>query len=92
MGGENYFVPVDANIARDADVPVEGVRISDYMRQLGALPLRVGIVVLDAGRAHPFKLDGQPLAGGLALVEPDARILVAFNAAPGTVGPNELPQ
>src|SRR5713226_2911881 len=34
MGGENYYVPVGANITRDADVPVEGVRISDYMRQL----------------------------------------------------------
>jgi uncharacterized caspase-like protein len=30
-----------------------------------------------------------PLAGGLALVEPDPNILVAFNAAPGTIGPNE---
>src|SRR6267378_8638190 len=42
MGGENYFVPIDANITRDADVPVEGVRVSDYIRQLAGLPLRVG--------------------------------------------------
>src|SRR3981081_4271276 len=32
---------------------------------------------------------GAPLRGGLALVEPDANMLVAFNAAPGTIGPNE---
>src|SRR5260370_35964975 len=89
MGGENYCVPVGANVTRAAGVPVEGVRISDYMRQLGALPLRVGIVVLDAAAAHPSTLAAQPLAGGLALVEPDPKILVAFNAAPGTVGPNE---
>ena len=30
---------------------------------------------------------GAPLAGGLALVDPDAGVLIAFNAAPGTVAP-----
>ncbi|MDH8008515.1 caspase family protein, partial [Klebsiella pneumoniae] len=28
------------------------------------------------------------LAGGLALIEPDPKSLIAFNAAPGTVAPN----
>jgi hypothetical protein len=34
-----------------------------------------------------FASSGQPLAGGLALMQPDAGTLIAFNAAPGTVGP-----
>ncbi len=29
LEGENYFVPIDARIARDTDVPAEAVRISD---------------------------------------------------------------
>ena len=29
LEGENYFVPVDARIARDIDVPLEALRISD---------------------------------------------------------------
>jgi uncharacterized caspase-like protein len=89
VGGENYFVPVDAKIARDSDLPVEGVRIADYIHQLAAQRLRAGIVVVDAARANPFTLTGGPLASGLALTEPDANTLVAFNAAPGTVAPNE---
>src|SRR5712671_2008461 len=89
MSGENYFLPIDANVARDTDLPVEGVRVADYIRQLGTLPLRAGIFVLDGARAIPFTPAGQPLAGGLALVEPDPNMLVAFNAAPGTIGPNE---
>jgi uncharacterized caspase-like protein len=89
VSGENYFLPVDANIARDTDLPVEGVRIADYIRQLGTLPLRAGIFVVDGARAIPFTPAGQPLAGGLALVEPDQNMLVGFNAAPGTIGPNE---
>lgn len=89
LEGENYFVPIDAKIARDSDVPVELVRISDYTRPLAALKLKANIIVLDAARAHPFAKSGQPLASGLLLVEPDSGMLVAFNAAPGTVAPQE---
>src|SRR5882762_7677431 len=85
LTGENYFVPVDARIARDTDVPVEAIRISDYTHQLAALPLKAGVIVLDAARSNPFAKEGQPLAGGLALVDPDPKMLIAFSSAPGTV-------
>jgi uncharacterized caspase-like protein len=87
LEGENYFVPIDAKIPRDVDVPSEALRISDYSRPLAALKLKASIVVLDTARASPFAQSGQPLAGGLALVEPDPGLLVAFNSAPGTVAP-----
>src|SRR5713226_8054122 len=89
LEGENYFVPVDGRIARDADIPAEALRISDYTRPLAALKLKASIVVLDAARANPFAQSGPPLAGGLALVEPEPGMLIAFNAAPGTVAQNE---
>jgi uncharacterized caspase-like protein len=89
LAGENYFIPVDSSVSRDVDVPIEGLRISDYTRQLASLPLKASIVVLDAARQQPFVEGGQPIAGGLALVEPDPHMLIAFNAAPGTVAPNE---
>ena len=87
LEGENYFVPVDAKIAHDTDVAAEALRLSDYTRPLSALKLKATIVVLDAARANPFAQSGQPLAGGLALVDPDPGMLIAFNAAPGTVAP-----
>jgi uncharacterized caspase-like protein len=87
LEGENYFVPIDAKIARDADIPSEALRVSDYSRPLAALKLKAAIVVLDAARANPFAKSDPPLAGGLALVEPDPGLLIAFNAAPGTVAP-----
>src|SRR6202049_2754978 len=89
LGGENYFIPVDSTLSRDVDIPVEGLRISDYTRQLASLPLNASIVVLDAARQQPFIEGGQQIASGLALVEPDPHMLIAFNAAPGTVAPNE---
>src|SRR6185369_14680462 len=85
--GENYFVPVDSNIGRDTDIPVEGLRLSDYMRQLGTLPLKAGIMVIDAARQQPF-VQSQ-IASGLSLVEPAQHMLIAYNAAPGTVAPVE---
>ena len=69
--GENYFVPIDANIRRDEDIPIEAFRISDFMRPLSGLPGTVKIVVIDAARQHPFAPAGLPLASGLALVDPD---------------------
>lgn len=89
LAGENYFIPVDSNISRDTDIPTEALRIGDYVRQLASVPLKASIVVLDAARAQPFIEGGQPIASGLALVEPEANMLIAFNAAPGTVAPEE---
>src|SRR6202048_4686071 len=89
LEGENYFVPTDANIARDVSVSSEALRLSDYTRPLAALGIKASIVILDGARASPFAKSGPPLAGGLALVEPDQGTLIAFNAAPGTVAQNE---
>jgi uncharacterized caspase-like protein len=89
FNGDNYFVPVDANIQRDADVPLQALRISDFTQPLAGLPARVKIVILDAARENPFARSGEPLASGLVLIDPVPGIAFAFNAAPGTVGPNE---
>ncbi|MBI5129834.1 MAG: caspase family protein [Rhodopseudomonas palustris] len=86
--GENYFIPVDSRIARDTDIPTEGLRIGDYLRQLAALPLKTSVVVLDLAREQPF-VPGGSIASGLAMVEPNPKMLIAFNAAPGTVAPEE---
>ena len=89
FNGENYFVPIDADIQRDVDVPLQAIRVSDFTQPLAALPGRVKIVILDAARQNPFGGGNQPLAGGLALVEPMPSMAMAFNAAPGTVAPDE---
>jgi uncharacterized caspase-like protein len=89
LAGENYFIPVDTDISRDTDIPIEGIRISDYTHQLASLPLKASIVVLDAGRQQPFIEGNSQIASGLALVDPENNMLIAYNAAPGTVAPPE---
>ena len=87
--GENYFVPVDADIQRDIDMPLQAIRVSDLTQPLAALPGHVKIMILDAARQNPFARGDQPLASGLALVDPTPSMAIAFNAAPGTVAPDE---
>jgi uncharacterized caspase-like protein len=87
--GENYLAGVDARIDGAGDVPMNAIRVADFVKPLAALQIKQRIVVLDAARKNPFVATGQPLAGGLAMMQPDDGSLVAFNAAPGTIGPEE---
>jgi uncharacterized caspase-like protein len=87
--GDNYFVPVDAQIRRDADVPIDAVKISDFSHALAQTPGKARIIVLDAARANPYASQGSALAPGLALVDPEPGELIAFNAAPGTLAGDE---
>ena len=82
LEGENYLVPVDARIARDSDVPIEGFRLSDLMRSLATTPVRVRVVMVDAAREHPLAATGQPIAKGLGLVDAPQGFLVAFSETP----------
>jgi uncharacterized caspase-like protein len=85
LEGENYLVPIDADIARDSDIPIRTLRLTEAMHELATLHLKATFVVLDAARVSPFALSGQPLASGLAWAEPESNMLVAFSATPGTV-------
>jgi uncharacterized caspase-like protein len=82
--GENYLVPVDAHIARYADVPAQAFRLNDLVRELADLPAAARIIVLDASRDHGFGRDTkEAVPPGLAMMDPPAGMLIAFAAAPG---------
>ena len=84
--GENYLVPIDADISEAPDAPVRALRLSDLVHALAALHVKETFIILDMARAGPFVLPGR--AGGLAWAEPEGNMLIAFNAAPGTVAPD----
>ena len=90
-GGENYVVPVDATITRDADVAGAAVRLADLMAPLEALPAIARLFLFDLARDNPFaKVGDMPLAGGLALAVAPKGSLYAFNTQPGAVAPREV--
>src|SRR5712671_2613498 len=83
--GDNYLIPVDAQLERDSDIPIEGIRLFDLLRPLADAPATTKIVVLDATHPLPFQIQGGQLARGLGAIESSPGMLVAFSSAPGTI-------
>jgi tetratricopeptide (TPR) repeat protein len=90
MNGAAYLIPVDAKLERDTHVPDETVALSRVLEKVeGARKLR--LVVLDACRNNPFvsrmvRSSGatRSIGRGLAAIEPEGGVLVAYSAKHGT--------
>src|SRR5829696_8172694 len=81
--GENYLVPTDANIDREADVPLATMRLADVMKAVETLPTKMRLVILDACRNNPFTTIQKTTGRGLAIVDAPAGSLVAYSTSPG---------
>src|SRR6202007_443295 len=77
IDGENYLVPVDVDPKREADIPLQAVRLNDVLNTLNSVPSRMRILLLDACRHNPFPALHQSAGHGPALVDTKA-------GAPGT--------
>jgi formylglycine-generating enzyme required for sulfatase activity len=81
--GENYLVPIGAQIARDQDVEFETV---DVWRILGAMEEAdngINIIILDACRNNPFARSLRSSQRGLAVTQAITGSLIAYATAPG---------
>jgi Caspase domain len=83
VDGENYLVPVDANIQREADLPIEAIRLHDVMNILEAVPSITSIVILDACRNNPFSEINKTIGRGLAIVDAPKGTIVSYSTSPG---------
>jgi hypothetical protein len=86
IDGENYLMPIDVVPKREADVPIQAIRLNDLLNALTSAPNRMRIVLLDACRNDPFPDINKTAGHGLALV--DAKIgvpgtFVSFSTSPG---------
>lgn len=83
IDGQNYLLPVDAEIAREADVALAGVGLADVMNLLDTVPSKTRIVILDACRNNPFDAINSGTGRGLAIVNAPAGTVVAYSTSPG---------
>jgi tetratricopeptide (TPR) repeat protein len=88
VGGTNYLIPVDAELALATHVDDEAVPLNRVLAKVeGAQKLR--LVILDACRENPFIAKMASAGGtrsvgrGLARVEPSGGVLVAYSARDG---------
>jgi uncharacterized caspase-like protein len=77
IDGENYLVPVDVDPKREADIPLQAVRLNDVINTLNSVRTKSRIVLLDACRNNPFPALNGTVGRGLALVD-------TKTGAPGT--------
>ena len=89
VGGENWLIPVDAELERDADTENEAVSLKAVTLQVSQTR-QLGLVILDACRSNPFNVSMKRLsttravARGFARIEPSDNVLVAYAAKDGT--------
>jgi tetratricopeptide (TPR) repeat protein len=91
LNGNTYLIPTDAELKRDTHVDDEAVSLNRVMTKVDAAK-SLGLVILDSCRNNPFVNRMSRSAGatrsvsaGLAPIEPDGNVLVAYSARHGTV-------
>ncbi len=90
IGGENWLIPVDAELKRDTDAANEAISLRSAMLQVSDTT-SLGLVILDACRNNPFAAKMQralavraAIRGGFGRIEPAGNVLVAYAARDGT--------
>jgi uncharacterized caspase-like protein len=88
IDGENFLVPIDVDPKREADIPIQAVRLNDVLNTLTSVPSRMRILLLDACRNNPFPDISKTAGGGLAII--DAKIgapntFLSFSTSPGAI-------
>ncbi len=84
--GENYLVPVEANIQYEDDIPracfaVQRVVVANMERSNS----RMNIIILDACRNNPFPSAYRSSTGGLAEIKRAKGSFIAYATAPGSI-------
>lgn len=83
--GENFLIPIDANIQDALDLEIQTLRIATLMNSLEKAGNRLNMVVLDACRNNPFKTFSRSASRGLAKTDAPFGTLLAYSTAPGDV-------
>jgi uncharacterized caspase-like protein len=86
IDGENYLVPVDIDPKREADIPLQAVRLNDILNTLTSVPSKSRIILLDACRNNPFPAISKTTGRGLAQIDVKfgtPGTLLSFSTSPG---------
>ena len=84
VNGENYLIPVDANIEKEQDVEFEALNLNRVMGELDNAQNTMNIVILDACRNNPFSKSTRSVSVlGLAPTTAPQGTYIAYSTAPG---------
>jgi tetratricopeptide (TPR) repeat protein len=84
-GGENYLIPIGAQINRQSDVAFEAIPLGKILGAMEEAGNPVNIVLLDACRNNPYSRTWRSATRGLAPIQSAKGTLISFATAPGKV-------
>ena len=91
VGGTNYLIPTDAALEQQSHIEDETVPLSRVLSKVAGAS-KMQLVILDACRNNPFvpKMrqagkQARAIGRGLASIEPESGVLVAYAARDGTM-------
>jgi caspase domain-containing protein len=82
---DNYMVPVDAEIWKEADVSHEGISLQTLLDEIHGRGAGATVAVIDASRKNPFERRFRTDSMGLGPVIPPDSALIAFSQASSAV-------
>ena len=85
VDGENYLIPLKANISREQDVQYEGIPLGRILGAMEDADNHVNIVLIDACRDNPYSRGWRSRTRGLASVGSARGTLISFSTGPGNV-------
>lgn len=90
VGGENYLIPVDADIPEEDEVGYSAVPVGLVLQKMASAKNDLNIVILDACRNNPFARSWRGYrdstnSDGLAKISPPTGTLVLYATEPGKV-------
>lgn len=83
--GENYLVPVDADIKKETELPFTMIQAGFVLAQMEDVKDCLNLVILDACRNNPFERSFRSNIKGLAQMKAPTGTLIAYATSPGSV-------
>lgn len=86
IGGNNYLIPVEADIRKEGDVELEAVDLNRVLNEMQYARNDVNIIILDACRDNPYASSFRTTTRGLAsITKPVPDCLIAYATQPNGV-------
>ena len=85
VDGDNYLIPVGAQMTREADAEIEAVNADWVLKQMQYAQNRINIVILDSCRNNPLPRSMRSAGRGLARMDAPTGSFIGYSTAPGEV-------
>ena len=83
--GENYLIPIDANVGREDDIKRKTINARDILDKMDEAKSHLNLVFLDACRNNPFPRSVRAVSRGLAGMNAPSGTLLVFATNPDNV-------